>query len=110
MILKGALQKQSANLSRLLSDCLRDVALEMYAKELITKSVYQNPTYISLINDFENGMVFKDISGLQNHCQLFLDSLSSQGGPVKSAAKVIAENWKNEISIELKITLTLNVY
>ena len=108
--MKGALQKQSANLSRSLSGCLREVATEMYAKELITKSVHQNPTYISLINDFENEMVFKDISGLENHCQLFLDSLSSQRGPVKSAAKVIAENWKSEISNELKITLTLNVY
>ena len=108
--MKEVLQKQSANLTHLLSGCLREVATEMFAKELITRSVYKNPTYISLINDFENGMMFKDISGLENHCQLFLDSLSSQGGPVKSAAKAIAGYWKNEISNELKITLTLNVY
>ena len=108
--MKGVLQKQSANLSHLLSGCLQDVATEMYAKKLITKSVFQNPTYISLINDYENGMMFKDISGLENHCQLFLDSLSSQGGPMENAAKAIAVYWKNEISNELKITLTLNVY
>ena len=110
MILKRVLQKQSADLTDVLSKCLTNVATQMFAKELITKHVNNNPTYLSVINDYENGMKFKNVSELQNHCQLFLDSLSSQGGPVKSAAKAIAKQWKGEVNEELGITLDLNVY
>ena len=104
------LQKQSADLDDVLSSCLSNVTAQMFAKELITKSVYNNPTYKSVVNDYENGMKFKSISELENHCQLFLDSLSSEGGPVKSVAKAIAKQWKDEINTELGITLNLNVY
>ena len=110
VILKRVLQEQSAYLTDLLSSCLTDVATEMFAKKLITKHVYNNPTYRSVMNDYENGMNFKSIFELEKHCQLFLDSLSSQGGPVESAAKVIVEQWKDEINKEIGITLNFNVY
>lgn len=63
-----------------------------------------------MINNYEYGLKFKDIPELQKHCQLFLDNLSSQGGPIKHAAKVIAGYWKNETSNEVTIKLNLNVY
>ena len=109
-ILKRILQEQSAVLIDLLSNCLPNVATQMFAKKLITESVYNNPTFKSVMNDYKNGMNYKSIFELEEHCQLFLDSLSSQGGPVENAAKAIAGYWKNEINKELGITLNLNVY
>ena len=103
------LQEQSANLSDLLYGCLPDVVTEMYAKGLITNAVCHNPTYISVMNDYENGMKFKTVPELEKHCQLFLDCLSSQGGAVQAAAKAIAGRWKDEINKELGIILNLNV-
>ena len=55
-------------------------------------------------------MNFKSISELEEYCQVLLNSLSSQGGPVKSVAKVIRGYWKDEINEELGIRLNLNVY
>ena len=109
-ILKRILQEQSAVLIDVLSNCLPNVATQMFAKNVITESVYDNPTFKSVMTDYKNGMNYKSISELEEHCQLFLDSLSSQGGPVENAAKAIAGYWKNEINKKLGITLNLNVY
>ena len=109
-ILKRVLREQSADLTDLLYGCLPNVAAQMYAKRLITDAVYRNPTYPTIMNDYENGMKYKSISELEKHCQLFLDSLSSQGGPVQAAAKAIAGYWKDEINKELGIKLNLTVY
>ena len=109
-ILKRVLQEQSGDLTDLLYGCLPNVATQMFAKRLITQAVYRNPTYISVMNDYENGMKFKTVPELEKHCQLFLDCLSSQGGPLQAAAKVIAGCWKDEINKELGIILNLNVY
>ena len=108
-ILKRVLLEQSANLTDLLYGCLPNVATQMYAKGLITEPVYRNPTYISVMNDYKNGMKFKTVPELEKHCQLFLDCLSSQSGPVQAAAKAIAGYWKNEINKKLGIILNLNV-
>lgn len=108
-ILKRVLLEQSANLTNLLYGCLPNVATQMYSKGLITDPVYHNPTYISVMNDYENGMKFKTVPELEKHCQLFLDCLSSQGGPVQAAAKAIAGCLKDEINKELNIMLNLNV-
>ena len=109
-ILRRVLQEQSANLTDLLYGCLPNVVTQMYAKGLITEPVYCNPTYQSVMKDYENGMKFKTVPELEKHCQLFLDCLSSQGGPVKDAAKAIAEYWKDEINKELGVKLNLTVY
>ena len=109
-ILKRVLQEQSADLTDLLYGCLPNVVTQMYAKRLITDPVYRNPTYQSVMKDYENGMKFKTVPELEKHCQLFLDCLSNQGGPVKAAAKAIAGYWKDEINKELGIKLNLTVY
>ena len=109
-ILKRVLQEQSADLTDLLYGCLQNVVTQMYAKRLITEPVYRNPTYQSVMKDYENGMKFKTVPELEKHCQLFLDCLSSQGGPVKDAAKAIAGYWKDKINKELGIKLNLTVY
>ena len=52
-ILKRILQEQSAVLMDLLSNCLPNVATQMFAKKLITESVYNNPTFKSVMNDYK---------------------------------------------------------
>ena len=82
----------------------------MFGRKLITESVYNNLNYKDVMNDDKNGMNYKSITELEEYCQLLLYSLSSQGGPVESVAKVIAGYWKDEINKELGIALNLNVY
>ena len=69
----------------------------MYSRNLISYAVYKAPTYGSMIGEFQNGMEFQgSVAELENHCQLFLESLSSQGGQVERAAKHLEEEWNKQ--------------
>ena len=97
--LKGVLQSKFASLSRSLKDTLPYVAAEMYSKELISEAVKDNPTYESIIREFEVGLQFlESASELENHCQLFLKCLSIQGGPVTGAARALTKDWNDEVN------------
>lgn len=110
-ILKGVLHKNFAKLKSTIRDCLPQVAAEMFSKGLLTESVRDMPTYNAIIREFEAGMEYKKTkSQTEKHCQLFLDSLIRQGGPAKGFAQILAEEWIDEISKQLNITLTLTVY
>lgn len=88
-------------------DCVPSVATEMYSVGLISEAVKDAPTYDSMIREFVAGMNSKrTVSKLEEHCQLFLESLSSQGGPVNAEAKVLAEDWKEEVT---KLDISFNV-
>ena len=107
--LKEVLKKKFASLSRSLKDTLSYVAAEMYSKGLISETVKDNPTYDSMIREFEAGLQFlESVSELENHCQLFLKCLSSQGGPVVGAAKVLAKDWNEEVNKNCGILLNLS--
>ena len=97
-------------LSDALRFCLEDVAKDMFSKGLISESTMTTPNYDTVINEFKTGMKEKeDIPQLEKHCQLFLTSLSSQGGPAEAVAEDLAEQWKEEVQRELNISLSLDV-
>ena len=107
--LKEVLKKKFASLSRSLKDTLPYVAAEMYSKGLISEAVKDNPTYDSMIREFEAGLQFlESVSELENHCQLFLKCLSSQGGPAVGAAKVLAKDWNDEVNKHCDIFFNLS--
>ena len=94
--MKSVLTRHFARLSEQLKSCLPQVAAEMYSYKLISKSVRDSPTVHSVIDEFENAMQFikEDFSKLQKHCQLFLQCLSSEGGPTKLAAQSMSRlDW-----------------
>ena len=107
--MKSVLTRHFACLSEQLKPCLPQVAAEMYSYKLISKSVRDSPTVHSVINEFENVMQFikEDISKLQKHCQLFLQCLSSEGGPTKLAAQKLCQDWIGEVKKQCNISLDL---
>lgn len=106
-ILQTVLQRHFANLRRSLHNCVPSVAAEMYSVGLISEDVKDAPTYDSMIHEFIAGMNTKrNVLKLEKYCQLFLESLSSQGGPVNAEAKVLAEDWKEEVT---KLGISFNV-
>ena len=111
-VLKKVLTSHFADLSNQLSRCLPQVAAEMYSKDLISKSVRDSPTAINVINEFERGLeiVNEDILKLQEHCQLFLQCLSSEGGPTKLVAQNLCKDWMEEVKRECDIALDLLCY
>ena len=111
-VLKRVLTSHFADLSNQLSRCLPQVAAEMYSKDLISKSVRDSPTVVDVINEFERGMqiINEDILKLQEHCQLFLQCLSSEGGPTKLTAQKLCKDWIDEVKKECDISLDLLCY
>ena len=108
--MQRVLQNQYAVLDRTLRANLRNVATEMFSRNLIADAVNEAPTYGSMIGEFQNGMQFQgSVAELEKHCQLFLECLSSQGGPVERAAKYLVEEWKKNVNEEFGISLNLSV-
>lgn len=106
--LRDVLTTQFADLSEALEDAevLNGVAGQLFAKGVIAKAVKNNPTYNSVINEFEAGLKFqKNPSEIEEYCKLLLESLSSQRGAAKHAAKSLKDKWKDTIEKEFGITL-----
>ena len=108
-VLRSVLKNHFAHLSHLLQPCLQRVATEMYFHNLVTRSVQESPTVLLVINEFENTMQYleEDISKLQEHCQHFLQCLSSEGGPMKLAAQKLCQDWMKEVKKQCNISLDL---
>ena len=108
--LQNVLAKQFSSLNGALKNCLKDVANEMFSKNLISKVVKDSPTYDSVIHEFEAGMTYvRDITQLEEYCQTFLDCLynGSQGGPAIFAAQNLAEEWKKDVQEVHSISLSI---
>ena len=83
----------------------------MYSKRLISESVRKSPAIDIVIDEFESGMrLANNISKLQEHCQLFLQCLSNEGGPTKLAAQKLCHDWIEEVKKECDISLDLICY
>ena len=109
-ILKDILLSHFAGLSDQLRLCLHQVTTKMYSCALISKSVRDSPTVYSVIDEFENGLQYKDdVLKLQEHCQLFLQCLSSEGGPMTLAAKKLCQDWMEEINKQCNVNLDLEL-
>ena len=107
-VLKSVLTSHFAVLSNQLSRCLSRVSASMYSKRLISESVRDSPTVYNVIGEFESGMrLASNISKLQEHCQLFLQCLSSEGGPTKLAAQKLCQDWMEEVKKQCDISLDL---
>lgn len=108
--LREVIKKKFADLSKVLKPkVLSCVAAEMFSKGLISQPCKDDPTYDSVISEFENGMQWKtSVEELEEHCQSFLTSLSIQHGPVEEAAKHLAEEWKKNVKEEFGISLNLS--
>ena len=105
-VLKSVLTSHFADLSNQLSRCLPRVSAAMFSKRLISESVRDYPTVYSVVGEFESGMrLANNISKLQKHCQLFLQCLSSEGGPMKLTAQKLCQDWMEEVKKQCDISL-----
>ena len=107
-VLKVVLLSHFAGLSDQLRQCLHQVITKMYSCGLISKSVRDSPTVNNAIDEFENGMQYKDdVLKLQEHCRLFLQCLSIEGGPMKLAAQELCKDWTEQVNTKCSVSLDL---
>ena len=105
-VLKEVLDKNYAKLTKAMSDCMPQVADEMFARGLISEPVKDNPTTNSIVREFKAGMEFKKKSAqMKEHCDSFLTSLITQRGPAEQFARMIAEEWNEKILERLDFSI-----
>ena len=105
-IIQDILRENDPDLEDLLKPSLKFVAANMFAYRLITKETRDKLIYSDMMTEVTSSMNFlDDVHKLKKHCELFLQSLAKQGGPLKNAANSVAKKWTINIKEKLDITI-----
>ena len=103
-IIQDVLTKYHADLDVLLKASIKSIAVDMYSHGLISESTKDTANFNDIIREFKSGMNFiHDGQELVKYCQLFLQSLTEQGGPCEQAAHHIAKEWTDNINKKLNL-------
>lgn len=106
--LTGVHTKHYAGIHEVTQHCITAVANECYSKGIITCNVHSTPSYTAIHNEFTTGLSLQySIPSIERHCTLYIQCLSSIGGPVESAAIQLAIDWEQEMKSLYNVTLTI---
>ena len=109
-IIKGVLIECHANLESLLEATMEPFAAKMFTHGIITTATRKASKFSSIMGEFLAGLSFiNDSHKICLRCQLFLECLFDQGGPLKDAAYYIAENWTAKIESRLNMHITFDI-
>ena len=83
-------------------------AAKMCEANIITESLRNNPAYYNIETLFASMMdIYEEKEDFEKHCAAFLTALASQGGPFALISNKISQKWRNTVSSELNISLSL---
>ena len=107
-IIKNGLRSKYDKTERALSSSIERVASKLYAKELIGEAVKDKPDFSKIASGFNSILEFKSTKDeIEDLCQMFLESISSEGGPAKECAKDLKREWKQKAKENLSIELNI---
>ena len=108
-IIQDILTKRYSALDDLLKASIKSFAVDMYSHGLISETTKDTANFNDMMREFKSGMDFIRDHKLVKHCQLFLQSLAKQGGPLKDAASSIAEEWTDNINKKLNLYIAFDI-
>ena len=106
---KQVLRSHYAKLMESTETCLSKVASELYSKNLINKEVRHSPNFEKIEIDF-SAMVslYKgDAKKMMEVCSLFIECVSTAGGPAQEEAIALARDWENEVFKDHQVSFSL---
>ena len=106
---KQVLRSHYAKLMESTETCLSKLASELYSKNLINKEVRHSPTFEKIEIDF-SAMVslYKgDAKKMMEVCSLFIECVSTAGGPAQEEAIALARDWENEVFKDHQVSFSL---
>uniref|UniRef100_A0A1X7TZ28 Death domain-containing protein n=1 Tax=Amphimedon queenslandica TaxID=400682 RepID=A0A1X7TZ28_AMPQE len=107
--IKEVLDKNFAKVQNATKRSLSMIASELFAKGIITNEVQGNPTYEGIISDFKGNLDLSDTKEeVREFCQNFLKGIASEGGPAKTAANKLGDEWKRELKESLGVDMTFD--
>lgn len=97
-VIKAVLDKNFAKVQNATKRSLSMIASELFAKGIITNEVQNNPTFEGIISDFKGNLDLSDTEDeVREFCQKFLKGIASEGGPARTAATKLGDEWKREL-------------
>ena len=103
--MRDIIQKNYSGLSDATEGCLKKIAEQMYSKGLVSRAVQISPTFDSVMSELEvNLQISNSIQQIEENCNQFVQSLSSQGGPAQTAATNLVEQWKDNINRQFNLS------
>ena len=107
--LQQILTDNHADLHDVFQESIGDISNRLLQAGIITRDVQRSNSYDKIISQFVGGMTFKrTLKDLEKHCKNFITALTNVGGPVKSAALMIQQDWIDTVKQEMQIELQLN--
>ena len=88
------MNENHSDFADILESSLKDIANKLFEANIVTRQVQKSPTYDAIASSFLAIMNLLDSkSDLEKHCMVYLEALSSVGGPIEFAANLLREKW-----------------
>ncbi|XP_019863308.1 PREDICTED: uncharacterized protein LOC109592252 [Amphimedon queenslandica] len=116
-VLYEVLESYHANMSKLFSRNIKEVAKRMHRNDIITNDVYHNPSCDAIIECFKGKLSYIHAHGsnqqnIVDHCNSFIRSIQEMKKGEKDhwvkLADAIKKGWTTKTEERLKIKLQLN--
>uniref|UniRef100_A0A1X7TSU4 Uncharacterized protein n=1 Tax=Amphimedon queenslandica TaxID=400682 RepID=A0A1X7TSU4_AMPQE len=92
--IKQVMNENHSDFADILESSLKDIANKLFEAKIVAQQVQKSPTYDAIASSFLSLMKILDSkSALEKHCMMFLEALSSVGGPIERVAECLQEKW-----------------
>ena len=107
--LKLVLDRNFAKLQNATKNAIKSIAAQLFSKGIITNDVREKAEYDKIIDDFKSNLEQTESrEEVQEICGKFLSGIASQGGPTRTAANRLSEEWKKQVKEKHKIELNFD--
>ena len=104
--LKLVLDRNFVKLQNATKNAIKSIAAQLFSKGIITNDVREKAEYEKIIDDFKSNLEQTESrEEVQEICGKFLSGIASQGGPTRTAANRLSEEWKKQVKEKHKIEL-----
>ena len=108
-ILKLVLDRNFVKLQNATKNAIKSIAAQLFSKGIITNDVREKAEYDKIIDDFKSNLEQTESrEEVQEICGKFLSGIASQGGPTRTAANRLSEEWKKQVKEKHKIELNFD--
>jgi hypothetical protein len=107
-VIKDNLEENEESLKQIFNDSKGAIAHHMARSQIIETSTGLAPTYEAIIEKFLLTLSIKRKQvDFENYCNMFLKVFTDVSGPSKELAKMLQEEWMEEVQDRLDIELKL---
>ena len=88
------MNENHSDFADILESSLKEIANKLFEAKIVAQQVQKSPTYDAIASSFLSLMkILNSKSDLEKHCVMFLEALSSVGGPIEHVAECLQEKW-----------------